>query len=80
MACVSCAWVRLTTPGYLLAAWLRLVTSEPSVATEIRWLPTMAAEPILSGVTAQPVAISPMPIAMAGTVTSLRSTVMSLLG
>ena len=80
VACVSCVGLRLMTPGYLLAAWLRLVTSEPSVATEIRWLPTIAAEPILSGVTAQPVITSPTPLTMAAAVTSLRSTIVSLLG
>src|SRR5580704_4336495 len=78
VAWVSSAAVRLTTPGYCLAvtvaAWLRSVTSVPRVAIEIRWLPTIAAAPILSGVTAQPVTASPAPITTADAHRSLRST------
>jgi hypothetical protein len=72
--CVCWDAVRFTTPGYCLTAWLRLATWIPRVATEIRWSPTIAAAPILTGVTAQPVTSSPTPTTMADALTSLRST------
>ena len=43
-----------TVLGYRRWAWLRLAASVPRVAIEIRWSPTIAAEPSLTGVTAQP--------------------------
>src|SRR5579859_2119186 len=79
VACVRWAAVRLTWVGYFAAAWLRLVTWLSRVAIEIRWLPTTAAAPILSGVTAQPATARPVPATMADALISLRSTALSLL-
>src|SRR5579859_3605516 len=70
---------RTTWVGYFAAAWLRLVTWLSRVAIEIRWLPTTAAAPSLSGVTAQPATARPVPITMADALISLPSTALSLL-
>src|SRR6185437_14353426 len=55
-----------------LTVWLRLVTSVSSVAIVIRSLPTIAAEPSLTGLHA--VTTRPAPNATADTLISLRST------
>src|SRR5579863_2818791 len=79
VACVRWTGVSVTTPGYFAAAWLRLVTWLSRVAIEIRWSPTTAAAPILSGVTAQPATARPVTATMADALISLRSTALSLL-
>ena len=72
VSCVSCAELNWTVPGYCLTAWLRLVTSVLRVAIVIRWLPVIAAAPILTG--PHPVTRSPTPSTTADTLISLRST------
>src|SRR5712691_11198906 len=72
VSCVSCAGLSWTVPGYSLTAWLRLVTWVSRVAIVIRWLPTIAAAPILTGL--HPVTTSPAPSTTADTLTSLPST------
>src|SRR5579859_2180803 len=78
VACVRWAAVMVSTRGYFAAAWVRLVTWLSRVAIEIRWSPTTAAAPSLSGVTAQPATARPVPITMADALISLRSTALSL--
>ncbi len=77
VSCVSCTGLSWTVLGYCLAASFRLVTSVLRVATVIRWLPTIAAAPILTG--EHPVTTRPAPSTTADTLISLRSTGMSLL-
>src|ERR1035441_3216161 len=67
-------WAALSgaAPGESLAAWPRLVTSVSRVAMVIRWLPTIAAAPILTG--EHPATRRPAPSTAADTLTRPAST------
>src|SRR5689334_5645458 len=77
VCCVCWTGVSGTGLGWILRYLLRLVTSLSRVATVIRWSPTIAAAPILTG--PHPVTTSPAPSTRADTLMSLRSTAMSFL-